>query len=244
MDLAQKTVGEIALEIPGTVRLFEELKIDYCCGGKIQLEDACETAKVSLSEVEEKISNLSETVEGSEIDIAQQLSPSRLIDSIIEKHHVFTRNETERLAALMKKVSAKHSERHPELIEIEETYFALCDDLMPHMNKEEMILFPFIKSLEVSRITKESFSTPPFGTVRNPVRMMENEHEKAGDLLKKLRTLTSDFSIPDDACPSFEALYSGLEELEKDLHRHIHLENNLLFPMAIELEAELSEVAG
>ena len=239
MNLAQKTVREIAIEIPGATRLFEELKIDYCCGGKMHLQDACEAAKISIRDVEERISNLPETVEATGIDIAKQLSPSRLIDSIVEKHHVFTKKEAERLTSLMKKVSEQHSETHPELIEIEETFSALCNDLMPHMKKEEMILFPFIKNLEVSRITKEPLSTPPFGTVGNPVRMMENEHEKAGAFLKRLRSLTSDFTLPDDACPSYTALYSGLEELEKDLHKHIHLENNLLFPMAIEIEADL-----
>ncbi|MCB1025716.1 MAG: hemerythrin domain-containing protein, partial [Acidobacteria bacterium] len=161
---------------------------------------------------------------------------AELTDHIIQKHHVYTFDEIERLSPLMEKVCGKHGPHHPELFEIKTAFKALVDELLPHMRKEEMVLFPYIKVLAAVVSTNFPVAEPHFKTVQNPVRMMMNEHDSAGDLLKEMRKLSNDYSIPEGACPSYRALYFGLEELEKDLHRHIHLENNVLFPQAIDLE--------
>ncbi len=244
MDLTNKTIREIALEMPQTTKIFEELKIDYCCGGNKNLNEACESANVSAEVVAEKISALSAAEGNSESDFSDQISPSKLIDSIVEKHHVFTRDEFKRLTPLLEKVVGKHAEKHPELNDVKAIFVELSNDLIPHMQKEEMVLFPYIKNLEVSELTGQSVSPPPFGTVQNPIRMMQYEHDNAGDILKRMREQTNDYSTPEGACPSFKALYFGLEELEKDLHHHIHLENNILFPKAVTIEANGVEAAG
>lgn len=245
MKLADKTIREIALEMPATTRIFEELRIDYCCGGNTNFVAACEKANILPGLVEEKISEVLETTGGqNEDELTEQVSPARLIDLIIEKHHAFTRDEIERLTPLMEKVARKHGERHPELLDLQANFKRLAADLAPHMEREEVVLFPFIKNLEAAQITGSTAPLPPFGTVRNPIRMMSLEHDTAGELLKKMRKVSNDYTPPENACPSFQALYFGLEKLEKDLHRHIHLENNLLFPLAIALEEKFMEAAA
>lgn len=239
MELANKTIREIALEMPATTKVFQELKIDFCCGGQKNFKDACNNANISPDIVEEKISMmLKDLGEEAKTDFGDEVSPAKLIDFIVEKHHKFTRDEIIRLTPLMDKVARKHSELHPELLEVHKAFTGLCEDLMPHMQKEEFVLFPHIKNLQVAEISNQPAPIPPFGTVNNPIRMMSMEHDTAGDLLKQMRKWSNDFDVPEGACPSYKALYFALEELEKDLHRHIHLENNILFPLAIKMEGK------
>ena len=245
MELTNKTIREIALEMPATTRVFQELKIDFCCGGHKNFKEACDNANISPDIVKEKISTvLRDMSEEPKNDFGKEVSPAKLIDFIVEKHHKFTRDEIHRLTPLMDKVARKHGDLHPELLEVHKAFTGLCEDLMPHMQKEEFVLFPYIKNLQVAEITNQSAPSPPFGTVKNPIRMMSMEHDAAGDFLKEIRKLTSDFTVPEGACPSYKALYFGLEEFEKDLHRHIHLENNVLFPLAIEMEDKATMVVA
>lgn len=233
------TVREVAATLPHSRRTFEKLKIDYCCGGNALLVDACASAGVRLDQLVEMLERDSETANPEDLD-AQSLSLPDLITHILYKHHVFTKNELARIDALMKKVVGVHGENHPELNTLSEDFIHLAADLHPHMFKEEQVLFPYILELAHARAEKRMPAFPPFGTVNNPVRMMMWEHENAGEILKKMRNLTSEYSTPRDACISYKTLYEALEALEKDLHQHIHLENNILFPRASELEAELS----
>lgn len=228
-----KTIREIALESPGTTRVFEELKIDYCCGGRKLFRDACTDAGLDPTVVADRISAALATKAEAEPEIG---SPSRLIDHIIGKHHIFTAQEVERLTPLMDKVCGRHGEQHPELFELQSIFSALTDSLIPHMRKEEMVLFPFIRTLEEAKEDGRMIPAAHFGTVANPIRMMMADHDVDGDRLRRMREITNDYTLPDGACPSFTALYAGLEDLERDLHRHIHLENNVLFPAATELE--------
>lgn len=245
MEFENKTIREIALEMPGTTRVFEELKIDYCCGGSVNFEDACRKANVASDDVASRLNEvISKNDENSQTEFTDNTSPSKLIKFILDKHHKFTRTEIERLTPLMEKVAYKHGESHPELILLKQLFYELNEDLMPHMEKEEQVLFPYIKHLEVSEIADLSVERPPFGTVQNPIRMMNAEHETVGGILRKMRELTSDYAAPEGACPSYKALYFGLEEHEKDLHRHIHLENNILFPMAVEMEVKSAEATA
>ena len=161
---------------------------------------------------------------------------SELIDHIIGTHHIFTVEEIERLTPLMEKVCQRHGEQHPDLFELQVVFSSLADSLIPHMRKEEAVLFPYIQMLESSLTGETPLSPPHFGTVSNPIQMMIVDHEADGARLRKMRHISSDYTRPEGACPSFTALYAGLQDLEKDLHRHIHLENNVLFPAAVNLE--------
>jgi regulator of cell morphogenesis and NO signaling len=227
----KSTVGEIALAAPATTRVFEKYHIDYCCGGRRPLDEACASAGVETAAV---IDSLDQVLNAN--DVLAPLAPEKmhlsdLADHIVGTHHIFTAEELERLEPLMAKVATRHGELHPELYEIESIFRDLKSSLLPHMQREENILFPYIRDLAAG-----TAQPPHFGTVKNPVRMMMVEHETDGERLRQMRSLANDYGIPEGACPSFAALYAGLDELEHDLHRHIHLENNVLFPRAIELE--------
>ncbi|MDT7541213.1 MAG: regulator of cell morphosis and signaling [Acidobacteriota bacterium] len=232
-----RTVRELALDMPDATRVFERLRIDYCCGGNRTLSDACQSAGVKVEEVTGLLEREAESPDhdGGMLDF-QSLSLAELISYIIEKHHVFTTAEMARITALVDKVCGKHGEHHSELIEVGTLFARLCDELRPHMLKEERVLFPYIAVLEVSTARDLAPPFAPFGTVNNPVRMMMFEHDAAGDILRALRDASRDYAVPEDACMSYRALYHALEAFEADLHQHIHLENNVLFPRAVELE--------
>ncbi|HZB47235.1 MAG TPA: iron-sulfur cluster repair di-iron protein [Pyrinomonadaceae bacterium] len=232
---AEKTVREYAVETPNAARVFEKLKIDYCCGGGRPLGEAARLAGVPLDEVERLLEQAGDA-SGEAPAGAPSGTLTELIDYILDKHHTFTRDEMERIDALAEKVASKHGGNHPELASVRSLFRRLCDDLRPHMLKEENILFPYVKQLEQAAADGRPRPRAPFGTVGNPVRMMMFEHDTAGDLLREIRAAAGDYRLPEDACMSFRALYEALEGFEKDLHQHIHLENNVLFPRAIELE--------
>src|ERR1044072_9475457 len=229
-----KTVREVALEVPGATRVFERLRIDYCCGGGRNIAEACQAVGVPVDE----LSRLLDELGGAPVRARYfQKGPlAALIRYILDTHHVYTREESARIQALLEKVCSKHGENHPELQEVAAVFQRLDADLQPHLFKEEQILFPYILRLEEAAARKSPPPFAPFGTVGNPVRMMMFEHDTAGELLRELRAAALDYRAPADACTSFRTLYRALEDFEQDLHRHIHLENNLLFPRAVELE--------
>jgi regulator of cell morphogenesis and NO signaling len=237
-----KTVKEYALEMPGATRIFEKLGIDYCCGGGKSLADACVTAGVAVDEVLGSLEQIGNSDETSASEGWQTASLAELITHIVEKHHAFTRQELARLEALLIKVCGVHGQNHPELFCIQKQFQELNRDLEPHMLKEEQVLFPYIIQMEEAAKNNRTLPVPPFGTVRNPVRVMMAEHDAAGDILREMREVSSDYTVPEDACISYQTLYGALAALEADLHQHIHLENNLLFPRAAEMEASLSLV--
>jgi regulator of cell morphogenesis and NO signaling len=242
-DLTTKTIRDIALDSPVTTVIFEEFKIDYCCGGQTLFLDACRDAGADPVEVLQKIDDALTTPLGSDPSVAFE-TLAELVDQIEEKHHTFTKYEVEHLPPLMEKVAGVHGEDHPELVELLAAFQSLCDDLHPHMQKEEVVLFPYIRQLERSELEDTVAPMPCFGTVQNPVRMMMMEHETAGENLRRMRGLSCDYTVPEGACSSYIALYGRLEALEHDLHQHIHLENNILFPKAIELEQRVFSIAA
>lgn len=235
-NFENKTIREIALDAPLTVRVFENYKIDFCCGGRVPFAEACEKAGVApsavLADLEAAVAAAPQTI-GDRVD---RKDPSELIEYIIGTHHTFTRSEIERLRPLAEKVWSRHGENHPELAEIARIFNTLADELLLHMQKEEQMLFPYIENLEIAAKENRAPQASPFGTVNNPVRVMMFEHDQAGEMLRRLRSLSSDYTAPEGACPSYKGLFAGLENLEHDLHRHIHLENNVLFPKAVEFE--------
>lgn len=231
----ETTVRAIALQIPESTRLFERLKMDYCCGGNQPLAQACASAGIDVDNVIGMLAEVTESTSQQESDF-QNVSLPELITHIVETHHVFTKTELDRLEALGDKVLAAHGGNHPELVTVRELLDQLCHDLKPHMFKEERILFPYIVAMAEAAEQNRPAPFAPFGTVNNPIRMMMFEHDNAGQILRQLRALTSDYTLPADACVSYQTLYRALENLEKDLHQHIHLENNILFPKALDLE--------
>jgi regulator of cell morphogenesis and NO signaling len=236
--IIHETVKDLALRVPGATRLFEGAGIDYCCGGGRTLEDACAIAGVDAGEMIDAMREL----ESGRRHIGDRgfaaMSLGDLVDHIVRTHHVFTVQELERLDKLLAKVRAKHERNHPELADVVYAFNQLIFDLLPHMLKEERVLFPYVKQLEHARREGYEVGRPPFMTIENPIRMLLLEHETAGDFLREIRAATANFETPEGACMSFRALYEGLEGLERDLHQHIHLENNILFPRAAELEAQ------
>jgi regulator of cell morphogenesis and NO signaling len=220
----------LALEYPALTRVFEKLGIDYCCGGGKTLEDACITAHVDPDQVMGAL-NLAEGAAPKDRD--WQAAPlADLIAHIQTTHHKYTRDEIARLGPLFDKVCSVHGKNHPELDAMRDTFGGLADELTTHLMKEEMMLFPYIVRMEESAVAKETVVPSPFGSVRNPVSMMMHEHDSAGNALRSLRHASNGY----DACISFQTLYRALAELEADLHQHIHLENNILFPRAVEME--------
>jgi regulator of cell morphogenesis and NO signaling len=234
-DLTAKTVREIALESPVSTRVFEEYRIDYCCGGRKPLAEACREAGVSADEVAIKLGALTAESSSAPVEDFDSYPLGKLVEHILETHHVFTRSEIANLGPLMAKVADKHGGGHSFLLITKSLVYDLFADLESHMRKEEVILFPFIKQMENQTQMIPSLMQP-FGSVRGPVSVMMLEHDRAGELLRNIRKTTNNFELPEGACPSFAALFTRLEALEKDLHQHIHLENNILFPKALVLE--------
>jgi regulator of cell morphogenesis and NO signaling len=234
---SQRTVAEIALERPQVAVVFEKLGIDYCCNGRKPLAVACEGAGIDVNHVVSLLEQIALTNQpDAESEIWSEQSLASLINHIVRKHHTYCREECLRLEPLLAKVVSKHGKNHPELERVQALFMSLRNELSMHMMKEEQMLFPYITHLEESATYKCAPPRAPFGTVQNPVRMMVQEHDNAGHLIRGIRGLTQNFTVPEDACNSFKALYQGLEAFEADLHQHIHLENNLLFPRAIALE--------
>jgi regulator of cell morphogenesis and NO signaling len=234
---SKSTVGQIVAEWPNTTREFEKLGIDYCCGGKRTLGDACSEAGVGIDEALERLKK--SAGEASPVFRDWQNAPlADLIAHINTTHHVFVREECSRIEKLAAKVAGVHAQNHPELMQVQEIFAALAEELRVHLMKEEHILFPYVIRLEESFLSGEPAPPAMFGTVMNPIRMMIQEHDGAGEALRQLRSATRDYSIPGDACVSYRALYQALLGFEADLHQHIHLENNILFPRAIAMEEQ------
>ncbi len=232
VDLQNK-VGDLVKTWPEAMRYFEGVGIDYCCGGHRTLAEACALAGVAPEAVTEALAALqsSSSVGPSAADW-EKATLTELTDHLVATHHAYLKTELPRLDKLVTKVVEVHGERHPELAQVYDTFQALQSDLMPHMMKEEQILFPFIQGMEHGQ-----GGGGCFGTVQNPIRMMEAEHVTVGNLLADLRSLTNAYQVPADGCATFQALYLGLAELESDTHLHVFLENQILHPRAIAMEA-------
>jgi regulator of cell morphogenesis and NO signaling len=230
----QDTVGQLVAERPVRGKIFEKLGIDYCCGGKRPLSEAC--AEKSL-DVEAVVRELREAEAGQAAEETDWTTAplGAFCDHIVGTHHAYLNEALPRLSFLTNKVNQAHGARHPELAELEDVFAELRAELEAHAMKEEMILFPLIKQLEAAE-TRPAFHC---GSVNNPIRVMEIEHDHAGDALARMRALTGGFTVPEDGCNTYRVMIDALIELEADLHMHIHKENHILFPRAAALEASL-----
>ena len=230
------TVGELAARMPASARVFEQFGIDYCCGGGQAFDQVCRTRGLDPAALLAEIERQADPAAGAAPQRDWQSAPlNLLIDHIVGTHHVYMKTELPRLDGMLEKILAKHSARHAAvLLPLAETFRAMKEELEGHLMKEEMILFPLIRSLEEGGGETKEF---PCGSVQNPIRVMAAEHDSAGQALGGMRRLTAGYTPPEDACNTFRAFYFGLDRMERDLHQHIHLENNILFPRAAALES-------
>jgi regulator of cell morphogenesis and NO signaling len=234
------TVRDLVGRYPQTRPVFEAHGIDYCCGGGKCLIDVASEHELKLPALVDALEKALQAApkEAKAIDkYWYAVSLGELVNHIVEVHHGYMKTALPRLRSLVPTVLKAHGAHHGDVLrQVQDLFKALDEELSNHLMKEERVLFPVIEMLEMSHRKGTPKSPPPFGSVRNPIRQMEQEHESAGAALAKLREVTHDYALPSDACPTFRAMYEELQRMEADLHQHIHLENNILFPRAIELE--------
>ena len=239
MPTSTQSIREIVTQYPSSAEVFHRFDIDLCLQADLSLEEACEELQLSVDQVLEKLDD-SEALErgGPPLDPAT-LSLARLVKHIVRIHHHGVRQELPRLAEMASKVAAKRGDRAPELHRVAELIEQLHGEMYAHIQKEEQVLFPFISQMDQESIVAYPPSHACFRSVANPIFLMEQEHESADHIVAELVRLTNQFEPPSWACATHIALLSGLREFDADLRRHVHLENDVLFPRAIQLEAEL-----
>lgn len=232
-----QTISECVANNYQTATVFKKYKIDFCCGGKISIQEVCQQNNIDETQLLEELNKAVE--QKSYEDIIEYLSLDDLADYIVEKHHTYVREQLPEIEPFLDKIVLVHGAKHPELKKVQENFQAVKEELLSHMEKEENILFPYIKEMMKAKRSHSKLTTPSFGSIKNPIDMMEAEHESAGDSFKEIREITDDLSPPEGACNTYRTTFALLDEFENDLHRHIHLENNILFPKSILLEEEL-----
>jgi regulator of cell morphogenesis and NO signaling len=237
-ELAGFTLSEIVKDNFRTAAVFEKYSLDFCCNGKRSLNDACIEKGINPVHVVNEIESINSTPVNEETK-PDELKLDELIDYIINNHHLYVNKMLPVISAHTQKIASVHGANHPETKKIAEIFSAVNSEMKHHMMKEEKILFPHIKVL-VRNNNGRTTDKPYFGTIKNPIAMMEAEHQSAGDGMKEIRELANNFTPPPDACETYKITFKELKDFEEDLHRHIHLENNILFPGAINMEESFS----
>lgn len=232
------TIGELVTNDYRKAEIFKKYGLDFCCGGKKTLLQACSSKRLDIVQIEKELKELDSTSSLPAEDY-NSWDISFLADYILNTHHKYVKQALPVIYEYTQKVAKVHGDRHPEAIAIAEKFLIVVDELNRHMCKEEDILFPYIKHLSTADSNGMKIEPSPFGTVKNPINMMEHEHDIVGDLMEEIKELANNYTPPADACTTYKLSYAKLKEFEDDLHKHIHLENNILFPKAIKLENEL-----
>lgn len=235
----EPTIGDLVSKDFRKAEVFKKFGLDFCCGGKKTLTKACSEKGLDVVQVEKELKAIEEKPSASSQDF-NNWELDFLVDYILNTHHKYVLRSIPVIFEYTQKVAKVHGERHPEVVEVADTFLKVVDDLNRHMMKEENVLFPYIKILTATKNDFKNLKPSPFGTIENPVKMMEIEHEEVGELMENIRQLTNNYTPPANACTTYRLSYSKLKEFEDDLHQHIHLENNILFPRAVVLEKELS----
>jgi regulator of cell morphogenesis and NO signaling len=233
-------IGELVANDYRTASVFKKYGIDFCCQGSRTIGDACASDQIDDHLV---ISDLNALLEAPSANTTDYSSwPLDLLADYIEKkHHRYVVEKSLEIKPYLNKICSVHGGRHPELLTIKDHFNATADALAQHMKKEEFILFPFVRQMVQAQQDHSKLESVPFGTIENPIAMMMEEHTTEGDRLRKIETLSNHYTLPADACNTYMVTIALLKEFEQDLHLHIHLENNILFPKAIALEKELSQ---
>jgi regulator of cell morphogenesis and NO signaling len=236
---SQKQIGQFVTEDFRTAAVFNQYGIDFCCKGDRTIEEVCEKNNIDSDELLGKLLEIQ--VSNTQQSIDYKSWPLDLLAEYIEKkHHRYIEEKTPVLRQFLGKLCKVHGQRHPELLEITAHFIASSRELAAHMKKEELILFPFIKKMVKAQLDGTAIQAPHFGTVENPIAMMKNEHENEGERFRMIAKLSNNYTPPIDACNTYKVTFAMLDEFEKDLHLHIHLENNILFPEVIKLEQQFA----
>ena len=234
-----ETLGQIAAKDLRKAQVFKKYGLDFCCGGKKTVQQACKEKGLDVAKVEQELQLLDKSPTSRPLPYGDW-SLDFLADYIVNTHHSYVVKYLPEIVSYAKKVMKVHGSHHPELVRIRQLVEAVNAELMAHMIKEERVLFPYIKALVAAKDHIQPLQAAHFGTVQHPINMMEMEHEMVGNHLAEIRELSSNYTLPENACASYSLLYRMLAEFEEDLHLHIHLENNILFPKALELEKLLN----
>ncbi len=239
MEILEKTtIGEYVAKDFRTAAVFTQYGIDFCCKGNRTIEEACEKKQFNSSEVEAKVMDVLAMKTDEGIDFNSW--PLDLLADYVEKtHHRYVEDKSQILLPFLDKLCKVHGASHPELFKVNDLFIGCAQEMAQHMKKEELILFPFIKKLVKAEATDGKFENPHFGTVNNPIEMMMHDHVVEGERFVKIAELTNNYTPPADGCNTYKVTYAMLQEFESDLHKHIHLENNILFPKASKLEEKL-----
>ena len=232
LEQGEETIGEMVTKDYRRAQVFKNFGIDFCCGGKKTISEVCDTKGINPEQVNQALDAIGIHAPSAENDYLKW-DIGFLADFIVNTHHQYIRDNTVFITELANKVAKMHGNTHPEAIKVAAIFTGVAEDLMLHIEKEERVLFPFIKQLANVQKNGGIMHESSFGDVSNPIHMMEAEHEQAGEAMEQIRLLTHNFKLPEDACASYTILYKMLSEYEDDLHRHVHLENNVLFPKAI-----------
>ena len=234
----QSKIGDIVAADYRTASLFDVYEFDFCCNGERTLAEICEEKKMDTSWLIEEITKVMQQ-EFNQANDYQSWRIDLLADYIEKKHHAYVESKLNEIPPYLNKIVRVHGDHHPELVLIENLFLKAAGELAAHMKKEELILFPYIRKMIESKKNRLPLQAMHFGTVENPVNMMKHEHNVEGDHFRKISALSNHYTPPADACNTYKVTYALLNEFENDLHLHIHLENNILFPKAIALEDEL-----
>lgn len=232
-------IGNLVAQDYRFASVFKSHKIDFCCQGNKTIEEACNKKNIDVETVLCDLEFASQKKESSTTDF-NTWSLDLLIDHIEKNHHRFVEQSILEIKPYLNKVSSVHGDRHPELIEINHLFTAAASDLTNHMNKEEKVLFPYVRQLLQAKQENLQVDEPPFVTIQNPLLVLAGEHDTEGDRFRKIAALSNNYTPPEDACNTYKVTFALLQEFEEDLHLHIHLENNILFPKALELENDFA----
>lgn len=231
-------IGELVAEDYRTASVFKKYSIDFCCQGNRTIQEACDRKNIDTTKVIEDLDALMQAKSASATDY-QSWPLDLLADYIEKKHHRYIQEKTLEIQPYLDKICKVHGKHHPELFEIKEEFNASASELAAHMKKEEQIVFPFIRKMMNAKQDNAAVDAAHFGTIKNPIQMMMDEHTLEGNRFMKIKALSNNFMPPQDACNTYRVSFAFLNEFEQDLHLHIHLENNILFPKAIKMENEL-----
>ncbi len=234
------TLGEIVRRNYKAADVLEKFSLDFCCNGNRSIEDACAAIGIDPEAVRTELKKV-EGEAGTDGVNFDSWALDTLADYIVKRHHAYVEEQTPKIKGYLDKIRQVHGSRHPELFEIHTLFSEIGGELSVHMKKEELMLFPFIRKIQKAKENNETAESPLFKSVESPVKMMMADHADEGEKFARIAVLTKNYQVPADACNTFSLTYQLLKEFEKDLHMHIHLENNILFPKSIELESELKK---
>jgi len=240
-NLKNKTIGSFVAEDFRTATVFSKYRIDFCCKGNRTVTEVCEKQNIDADALLENVLQVVQSENNGSIDFNSW--PLDLLADYIEKtHHRYVEEKTNVLLPFLDKLCKVHGANHPELFKINELFIGCAGELSQHMKKEELVLFPFVKRMVKTKDTDGVLHQPSFGTVANPIAMMMHEHDNEGERFREIAALTDNYTPPADACTTYRVTFAMLKEFEADLHKHIHLENNILFSKAVILEKDFVEV--